>query len=69
MSQFDEKITDFTFLKDIGEGHFGKVKLAVSKKTGDNFAIKIMIKEKIESRIAKNLSQKWKFQKNLIIKM
>ena len=63
MSQFDEKITDFTFLKDIGEGHFGKVKLAVSKKTGDNFAIKIMIKEKIESRIAKKFISEMEISK------
>ena len=55
MSKLVEKISDFTFIKDIGEGNFGKVKLGVSKKTGDNYAIKIMNKEKIRNQMGKIL--------------
>ena len=34
----------FNFGEVIGEGSFGKVRLAVNRKTGDQFAIKIMRK-------------------------
>lgn len=48
-----EKISDYNFEKDIGEGNFGKVKLGVNKKTKEQFAIKIMNKEKIQNQMGK----------------
>ena len=48
MSKSEEQISDYEFEKDIGEGNFGKVKLGVNKKTKEQFAIKIMNKEKIQ---------------------
>ena len=55
MSDYYEKISDYIFVKDIGEGNFGKVKFAVRKKTGEEFAIKIMNKEKIRQQIGKTI--------------
>ena len=54
MSVF-EKISDYMFIKDIGEGNFGKVKLAIKKETGEQFAIKIMNKEKIRNQMGRLL--------------
>ena len=50
MSDSEEKISDYIFEKDIGEGNFGKVKLGTNKKTKEQFAIKIMSKEKIQNQ-------------------
>ena len=41
-------IENYSFKKDIGEGNFGKVKLSIFKPTGEEFAIKILNKEKIK---------------------
>jgi len=51
MSDSEEKISDYIFEKDIGEGNFGKVKLGTNKKTKEQFAIKIMSKEKIQNQL------------------
>ena len=55
MSNSEEKITDYNLEKDIGEGHFGKVKLGVNKKTKEQFAIKIMNKEKIQKLMGREI--------------
>ena len=44
-------IKNYTFEKDIGEGNFGKVKLAIFKKTNEEFAIKILSKDKIKQKM------------------
>jgi serine/threonine protein kinase len=44
-------IDDFILKEDIGEGNFGKVKLGIYKKTGEEYAIKILNKEKIKSKM------------------
>ena len=51
----EEDISNYSFIKNIGEGNFGKVKLGVNKKTGENYAIKIMSKERIKTQIGKKL--------------
>ena len=43
-------LNDYTFIKDIGEGNFGKVKLSKLKATNENFAIKILNKNKLKSQ-------------------
>ena len=48
-------ITNYEFIKDIGEGNFGKVKLGLYKPTGEEFAIKVLNKEKIRKKM-KNLA-------------
>ena len=66
MSDSEEKISDYIFEKDIGEGNFGKVKLGTNKKTKEQFAIKIMSKEKIREFIPEiEISKKFN-HKNVI---
>ena len=48
-------INNYEFGKDIGEGNFGKVKLGIFKPTGEQFAIKVLNKEKIRKKM-KNLA-------------
>ena len=55
MSNDYSDITNYEFIKDIGEGNFGKVKLGVYKPTGEEFAIKVLNKEKIKKKM-KNLA-------------
>ena len=55
-------ISNYEFKNDIGEGNFGKVKLGVFKKTGQEFAIKIINKDKIKQKM-KNIL----FKENEII--
>ena len=64
MSEDYLNIKNYTFEKDIGEGNFGKVKLAIFKKTNEEFAIKILSKEQKTNEIFKISKKKW-FQ-NLI---
>ena len=61
MNEYD-KIENYEFKKDIGEGNFGKVKLGIFKPTGKEFAIKILNKEKIKKKM-KNVQ----FKENEII--
>ena len=62
MSEDYLNIKNYTFEKDIGEGNFGKVKLAIFKKTNEEFAIKILSKEKIKQKMKNTI-----FQENEII--
>ena len=55
MSINEDSIDEYFFIKDIGEGNFGKVKLGVKRKTGEKYAIKIMNKEKIQMQMGKTL--------------
>ena len=55
-------ISNYEFKNDIGEGNFGKVKLGVFKKTGQEFAIKIINKDKIKQKMKNVL-----FKENEII--
>ena len=50
LSNFEEKnVGDYTILKTIGEGTFGKVKLGIHKPTNEQVAIKIFEKTKFHS--------------------
>ena len=55
-------IKNYTFQKDIGEGNFGKVKLGIFKPTGEEFAIKILNKNKIKIKMKNSI-----FKENEII--
>jgi len=48
-------LNDYTFIKDIGEGNFGKVKLSTLDSTKEKFAIKILDKEKLKSQTKSTL--------------
>ena len=48
MSNDYSDINNYIFEKEIGEGNFGKVKLAKFKPTGEEFAIKVLNKKKIK---------------------
>ena len=48
-------LKDYSFIKDIGEGNFGKVKLSVLNSTKEKFAIKILDKEKLKSQTKSTL--------------
>ena len=43
-------LKDYTFVKNIGEGNFGKVKLTILNSTNENYAIKILNKEKLKTQ-------------------
>ena len=55
-------IDNYSFKKDIGEGNFGKVKLGIFKPTGEEFAIKILNKNKIKIKMKNSI-----FKENEII--
>ena len=44
-------INDFELKDDIGEGNFGKVKFCIYKKTGEEYAVKIINKKKIKDKM------------------
>jgi len=44
-------ISDFILKQDIGEGNFGKVKFCIFKRTGEEYAIKIINKKKIKDKM------------------
>ena len=48
-------LDDYNLIKDIGEGNFGKVKLAKLKSTKEKFAIKILDKEKLKTQTKSTL--------------
>ena len=56
------KISNFILKEDIGEGNFGKVKLAIHKETGEKFAIKILNKKQIKIKMKNTI-----FKENDII--
>ena len=63
MSESDYSLINNYLLKqDIGQGNFGKVKLGIFKKTGEEFAIKIIDKDKVKKKM-KNIL----FKENEII--
>ena len=62
MSQDYLQIKNYSFKKDIGEGNFGKVKLGIFKPTGEEFAIKILNKNKIKIKMKNSI-----FKENEII--
>jgi len=45
-----EILKDYTLIKDIGEGNFGKVKLSTLNSTNEKYAIKILNKEKLKQQ-------------------
>jgi 5'-AMP-activated protein kinase catalytic alpha subunit len=57
-----ESLKQYLLKEDIGEGNFGKMKLAVYKPTGEEYAIKILNKEIIKQKM-KNVD----FKENEII--
>ena len=62
MSEDYLDIQNYSFQKDIGEGNFGKVKLGIFKPTGEEFAIKILNKNKIKIKMKNSI-----FKENEII--
>jgi carbon catabolite-derepressing protein kinase len=46
----DSRMDQYTVLKTLGEGSFGKVKLAIHKSTGQKVALKIISRKKLISR-------------------
>ena len=61
MSDYSQ-IRNYSFKEDIGEGNFGKVKLGIFKQTGEEFAIKVLNKEKIKIKMKNSV-----FKENEII--
>jgi carbon catabolite-derepressing protein kinase len=49
-SKVDQRIGAYNVLKTLGEGSFGKVKLAVHRSTGQHVALKIIARKKLISR-------------------
>ena len=43
-------LKDYTIIKDIGEGNFGKVELSILNTTNEQYAIKILNKQKLKSQ-------------------
>ena len=56
------EIKDYILKEDIGEGNFGKVKLGVSKLSGEKFAIKIINKDQIKIKMKNKI-----FRENEVI--
>ena len=50
MTNFEKIEDSFEFKEKIGEGHFGVVKKCIEKKTGKEYAVKIMNKNKIKEK-------------------
>ena len=51
MQEENLDINDFELKEDIGEGNFGKVKFCIYKKTGEEYAVKIINKKKIKDKM------------------
>ena len=65
MSNGYSDINNYIMKKDIGEGNFGKVKLAVYQPTGEEFAIKILNKKKIRKQMKNQIIR----EKEIITKL
>ena len=50
MEDHPQILKDYIFVKDIGEGNFGKVKLSILRATNEQYAIKILNKEKLKTQ-------------------
>ena len=62
MSEGYSDINNYSLEKDIGEGNFGKVKLGIFKPTREEFAIKVLNKDKIKIKMKNSI-----FKENQII--
>ena len=62
MSKNYSDIKNYSFKKDIGEGNFGKVKLGIFEPTGEEFAVKVLNKDKIKIKMKNSI-----FKENQII--
>ena len=49
-SKIDQRIGAYNIIRTLGEGSFGKVKLAVHRSTGQKVALKIIARKKLISR-------------------
>lgn len=49
-SKVDQRVGAYNVIKTLGEGSFGKVKLAVHRSTGQQVALKIIARKKLISR-------------------
>ena len=58
-------IGDYTFIRNTGQGQFGKVKLAVHRPTGQNVAIKIINKQKLTAEALKTVNREIRIMKML----
>ena len=58
----DYEIKGYILKEDIGEGNFGKVKLGISKSTGEKFAVKIINKDQIKKKMKNKI-----FRENEVI--
>ena len=58
----NSEIKDYILKEDIGEGNFGKVKLGISKTTGEKYAIKIINKDQIKKKMKNKI-----FRENEVI--
>ena len=56
------EIKDYILKEDIGEGNFGKVKLGISKSTGEEYAIKVINKDQIKIKMKNKI-----FRENEVI--
>ena len=65
MSNDYSDINNYIMKKDLGEGNFGKVKLAIFEPTGEEFAIKILNKKKIKKQMKKQIIR----EKEIITKL
>ena len=58
----NSELKDYILKEDIGEGNFGKVKLGISKTTGEKYAIKIINKDQIKKKMKNKI-----FRENEVI--
>ena len=56
------EVEDYILKEDIGEGNFGKVKLGISKITGEKYAVKIINKDQIKIKMKNKI-----FRENEVI--
>ena len=58
----NSELKDYILKEDIGEGNFGKVKLGISKTTGEKYAVKIINKDQIKKKMKNKI-----FRENEVI--
>ena len=57
MTEEISEASDFILKEDIGQGNFGKVKLAIYKPTGEKFAVKIINKKMLKLKMKNAISK------------